>query len=91
MISIEEKALDVSLMKLENYYESAIESFEISMLDSSTEESFMEFTFDDFKNKVIELGKKVMEALKKFLREVSLKIDTKIQQMQLNKKFEEIY
>lgn len=90
MISIEEKALDVSLMKLENYYESAIESFEISMLDSSVEESFMEFTFDDFKNKVIELGKKVMEALKKFLHEVSLKIDTKIQQMQLNKKFEEL-
>lgn len=90
MISIEEMTLDVSLLKLEHYYESEIEFLELSMLDPSIDELFMEFTFEDFKNKIIELGKKAMEALKKFLKEVSLKIDTKIQQMKINKKFDEL-
>ena len=90
MISIEEKALDISLLKLESCYKDEIDRFEISMLDSSVDESFMEFSLDDFKNKIIDLGKKVMEVLKKFIHEVSIKIDTKIQQMKLNKKFEEL-
>ena len=77
-------------MKIENLYESEIGSLEISMMDPSIDESFMEFTFNDVKNKVVELTKKVMEALKKFLHEVSVKIDTKIQQLKLSKKFDEL-
>ena len=49
-----------------------------------------ESTWDSYKEKISEIIQKIIKAIKEFCLKVKIKVNTKIQQMQVNKKLEEL-
>ena len=90
MLSIEEKTFNIELLKLENDYMNDLDVFNILIMESTIDDTVMEFSVDDVKKRILALGKKIIDMLKKFIHDVSIKIDIKIEQMRLNVKFKEL-
>ena len=90
MLSIEEKTFNIELIKLENDYMNDLDVFNILIMESTIDDTVMEFSVDDVKKRILALGKKIIDMLKKFIHDVSIKIDIKIEQMRLNVKFKEL-
>ena len=89
MLELEEKMLDINILQAIDSYERALSLYEFSSMESA-DNVIAEFTFNDVKKKIIELGKKAIETIKKFIHSASIKIDTKIQQMKINIKLKEL-
>ncbi len=89
MLELEEKMLDINILQAIDSYERALSLYEFSSMESA-DNVITEFTFNDVKKKIIELGKKAIETIKKFIHSASIKIDTKIQQMKINIKLKEL-
>jgi hypothetical protein len=88
---IEEKTLDISTMQFVNEMENNGSSLVINLLESSIyDESLMETALEDFKKVATNAIEKILDALKKFFKEVKLQMDIHIQQHELNKKLEEL-
>lgn len=90
---LEEKALELSTMKCINEIENNSSTFLINFMEFShinDNDYLLEASFEDFKNKVFDIIENIIEALKKFFKEVRVKVDSYIQQHSLNKKLDEM-
>lgn len=90
---IEEKQFDVDFLKIENSIDTLVSKViceHASLIENSDFEIYLESSFDNFKEKIIELIKKSIEIIRDFAKKIKVKIDSKIQQMQLNHKLTEL-
>ena len=88
---IEEKTLDLSIKEAMNILESASALLEIDIMESfSNDDIILEASFQEFKRKAIDVFEKAYIAIKKFFKDLMVKIDTQIQKISLNKKLEEL-
>lgn len=86
----EEYELDIQLMESINEFETSLDLLCIECANSYDDNVFIESTLSDFKDKVSKVIKQILESLKKFFKDVRVKISTKVQQIQLNRKLEEL-
>lgn len=87
---IEEKELDLSIMESCNLIEESVSKFLICVAENSQNEFIMEASLESFKQKTLQIIEKILEALKKFFKDVKIQIEVQIQKVQLNKKLEEL-
>lgn len=88
---IEEKTLELSIKETMNALESASALLEIDIMESAMNDDIvLEASFQEFKRKAIDLLEKAYEAIKKFIKELIIKMDTQIQKISLNKKLNEL-
>ena len=87
---IEEKGIDLAVLQFENALESSSDVFYFTAIDNFYNNSIMESSLEDLKDKAITGIKKILEALKEFFKQIKIKFEVKIQQIQLNKKLEEL-
>lgn len=90
---IQDKSFDLSLMKccdeLENISNKfVIECYQVNDIDDKN--IFIEASFDEFKQKFSDVIRKIIESIRKFFFDIRIKLSIKIQQLQLNKKLEEL-
>ena len=85
-----EKEFDLSMMESVNMMLSSGNEFELLALEHTNDTCFLEASFEDFKDKVLGVLKKILDALIKFFQEIRKNIDIKVQQFQLNKKLAEL-
>lgn len=88
--SFEESVLNLELMKAQDILQSESDIYYLSTLESAGNETFMEKSFQEFMNKASEVFQKILAAIKKFFEDIRLKVRIKCQQMELNKKLEEL-
>lgn len=90
---IEEKSFDIATMKFSHDMETASAVFYIKSMESAgllDNDSYMEATWENIKKTASEIFQRFYEAVKKFFKEIKIKIDTAIQQQKVNKKLEEL-
>lgn len=87
---IEEKELDLSMMESCNLMEESISNFLIYAAENSYDEFVMEASLDSFKQKALYIIENILEALKKFFKDVKIQIEVQVQKIQLNKKLDEL-
>ena len=90
---IEEKSFDIATMKFSHDMETASAVFYIKSMESAGllgNDSYMEATWENIKKTASEIFQRFYEAVKKFFKEIKIKIDTAIQQQKVNKKLEEL-
>ena len=86
---IEEKSLDLAAMKCEHVLCCYADSLSI-LLEETDEEYMIEGTLNEIVKKAVEIFEKVLEELKKFFDKLYEFIHTKVQQVELNKKLDEL-
>ena len=85
-----EKEFDLSIMESTHAVLSIGDEFVFTALEHTNDPYFMEASFEDFKEKVLEVLKKIMDALVKFFQDLRKTIDIKVQQFKLNTKLKEL-
>lgn len=85
-----ESVFDLEMLKSQDSFQSNSDICYISMIESSDDPMMMGKSLEDFKEKASAIFQKILEALKKFFQEIRIKVHTKAQQIQLNKKLEEL-
>lgn len=88
--SFEESVLDLEMLKAENILQSESDLFYLSMIESADDEYVLEKSFENFKGKMLEFFQKVIDAIVKFFKDIQMKIHIRVQQIELNKKLEEL-
>lgn len=87
---LEESVFDLEILKSQDLFESSSDICFISMLEACDDDIFMEKSLEEFKAKAMQVFQKILDALKKFFKEIRMQIHIKAQQLQLNKKLTEL-
>lgn len=90
ILAIEDKVFNLSIFKVKHLLESAYSQLSISIMENTADYDLIEESFSDFAEKVHMAITRILDALKKFLTDLKIKIDAKIQQSGINKKLMDI-
>lgn len=89
---LEEKEFDIDLAKIDNSMNFTISNYiceHASMIDIC-DNYIIEASFDNFKESITKIIEKAIDTIRKFIEKIKIKVDIKIQQMQINKKLTEL-
>ena len=89
-LELEEKNFDIYMKKINNRVNINTSQFELTILESSRDNSVIMEAKKTLKDKVSELLQKVLMAIAKFISDVKIQLTVKFNQMKLNKKFSEL-
>lgn len=91
-LSFEEAVLNLEVMKAQDILQSESDICCLSMMEAVRidDEVMMEKSFKEFMDKASEAFKKVIDALAKFFKDLMSQLEIKCQQIELNKKLEEL-
>ena len=91
-LSFEESVLNLELLKAQDILQSESDICCLSMMEAVrvNDEFVMEKSFKEFMNKAAEVFQKILAALQKFFKDMRVQIQIKCQQIQLNKKLDEL-
>lgn len=89
-LSFEESVFNLEIMKAQDILQSESDICCFSLMEAVGDEYVMEKSFKEFMDKASEVFQKVLEAIAKFFKEIRVQIQIKCQQMQLNKKLDEL-
>lgn len=89
-LSFEESVFNLEIAKAQDILQSESDICYLHLLESTNDSLFVEATFKEFMDKATKVFANILEALKKFFKDIRTKVHIKCQQIQLNRKLEEL-
>lgn len=90
MLEFEERVLDMDMARIDNDFHTFLEFLSISNEESEVLGLTVESTFDVVKTKLKNIGRKIIEAIHRFIYNAILKVATKMEEYSINSKLKEI-